>query len=70
MNTHGTLPSVIEIEGPVPSRQPPGDIRLRNATGSWQGKKERKTFPLPVVGAWDAVDYCYVVVVPERPALD
>ena len=60
---------VIELGNTSPSREPPGDISTRNATGSHQGKEERRTLVVPAVGAWDADDH-YMVVVPERPARD
>ena len=51
---------------------PPENHGVKSAEktpGTHQGKEEGKTLVVPVVGAWDA-DYCYAVVVPERPARD
>jgi len=60
---------VIDLDNVSPAREPRGEISRKNATGTHQGKEEGKTLVVPVVGAWDA-DYCYAVVVPERPARD
>ena len=50
-----------------PSSPPHGDISTRTATGSYQGKEERKTHALLVMDVWDDADDRYVLALPEDP---
>jgi hypothetical protein len=60
---------VVEFGNTSPSKESLCETRTINATGSHQGKEERRTLVVPVVGAWGADDRYVVVVTGETRAI-